>query len=126
MPPKKEVPATTHVEQELMNALARLQEGKPRNSELTKKAKLGTLKINASTVSLEAERSRTLIGHDGCQYPKVRAAILALKHPVVEPRTAEDVIRRLREDNAQLRMKLKVRDTENANLQLRLKSCLKT
>lgn len=121
---KKDGPPITRVEQELMDALGRLQEGKPQNAGLVRKAKLGTLKINASTVSTEAGRSRTLIGHDKCQYPRVRAAILALQHPIMEPRSAEDVIRRLREENVLLRKKIRARDTENAKLILQLRESI--
>jgi len=74
-----------------------------------------------SAAAQEAGHSRTLIGHDGCKYPRVRARVIGLKVPVTEALTAENVIRRLREENAELRKKLALRDTENAVLILRLR-----
>jgi hypothetical protein len=71
-------------------------------------------------VATEAGRSRTLIGHDDCQYPRVRQRILAAMTPVVEPRTAQDVIKKLRDDNADLRAKLTRSRSVNAALVMRM------
>lgn len=115
------VPPVDPIERDFLAALDRLEIGTPLNPTLAKKRKLGTLKITVSAVAQEAGHSRTLIGHDGCKYPRVRARVLGLKAPVTEALTAEEVIRRLREENAALRKKLALRDTENAALILRLR-----
>jgi hypothetical protein len=86
-----------------MDALKRLEEGSPNHPDLLKKARLKKLRINATTVAKEAGRARTLIGHDGCAYPKVRAAIKRHENPVGPSTSYEDVNRSLREQNADLR-----------------------
>jgi hypothetical protein len=107
MPKKRpEVPATD-TEKALFDALQRLKDGKPEHPDLLKKARLKTLRINPSTVAKEAGRARTLIGYDGCAYPKVRVAILAHKIPTAPTTRFEDVNRKLREDNAILRQSVK-------------------
>lgn len=108
MPRKRSTPAIGPLEKEFLEALQRLIDNVPGNPGLQRLAKLGRLRINYSTVAKEAGRSRTLIGMDGCRYPSVRSRIQAAMEPVVAPRTAEDVIRRLRENNAALRRKLKL------------------
>ncbi|MFC3457538.1 hypothetical protein [Massilia haematophila] len=108
MPKKIPEAPITGIEKELMDALARLKSGQPKNAILSKKAKLGKLRINAATVAREANRSRTLIGHDGCAYPRVRAAVKAAAEPEVPPTSFEDVNRRLREDNQELRKTVKL------------------
>ncbi|WP_143273007.1 hypothetical protein [Azospirillum palustre] len=112
------------MEKDFIDALERLRNRQPQHPDLAKKAKLGTLQINVTTVAQEAGRSRTLIGMDDCRYPRVRAAILAEKADVasvVETRTAEDVIRRLRDDRAALAASLRASESENAALLLRLR-----
>lgn len=64
---------------DLLSALARLRSGLPRNADLILLSQQGKLKINPSSVALEAGRSRTLIGMDGCRYPDVRREVLASK-----------------------------------------------
>ena len=115
------IPPIDLIEQDFLNAIDRLEVGAPLNPALAKRAKLGTLKVNVSAAAQEAGHSRTLIGHDGCKYPRVRARVIGLKVPVTETQTAENVIRRLREENAELRKKLALRDTENAVLIRRLR-----
>jgi hypothetical protein len=115
------VPPIDPIERDFLDALDRLEAGAPLNSALAKRAKLGTLKINMSSVAQEAGHSRTLIGHDGCKYPQVRGKVTGFKTPLTEGATAEDVIRRLREENAELRKKLVLRDTESAALIVRLR-----
>ena len=89
----------------------------PLDPKLAKQAKLGTLKINVSVVAQEAGHSRTLIGHEGCKYPR----IMTLKAPITPTTNAETVIQHLREENAELRRKLVQRATENAALIVRLR-----
>ena len=117
----KTLPAMDAIERDFMDALDRLEANTPTNAELIKLAKPGILKINVSTVAKEAGHSRTLIGHNGCKYPRVRARIIGLKTPVEPALTAEAVINRLRQGNAELRQKIAQRDSENAALVLRLR-----
>ncbi len=114
-------PAMDAIERDFMDALHRLEANTPSNPALAKLAKLEILKINVSTVAKEAGHSRTLIGHDGCKYPRIRARIIGLKQPVEPALTAEAVITRLRQENAELRQKIAQRDSENAVLVLRLR-----
>lgn len=68
------------VEGELLAALDRLKRKSVRGREA---------RISYSAVAAEAGRSRTLIGHEGCPYPKVREAVSraieAQKHPTSSP-----------------------------------------
>jgi hypothetical protein len=58
-----------------LNALTRLKEGKPLHPDLKRRSTSGKLIINPVTVALEAGRSRTLIGGEGCRYPHIRELI---------------------------------------------------
>lgn len=119
-------PATTPVEQTLLDALDRLKSGKPNNPDLVKRAKRGTLKISVATVAQEAGRSRTLISHDKCAYPAVRTAILALKAPRdAEPTSLAEVNRRLRLENAELRRTVKLARDSMAAMALRMSRVVK-
>lgn len=109
------------IEKDFMDALDRMKTKQPTDPHLAARAKLGTLKINFSTVAREAGRSRTLIALEHCRYPRVRTAVMSEMAPIVEPRTAEDVIRGLRQENAELRYKLRQADTVNAELVLRMR-----
>jgi hypothetical protein len=115
------IPPLDRIEGDFLEAIDRLVVGEPLNPSLAKRAKQGTLKVNMSAVAQEAGHSRTLIGHDGCKYPRVRARVIGLKAPLTEGLNAEGVILRLREENAELRKKLALRDTENAVLIRRLR-----
>jgi len=104
MPKRRQIKPATIVEQELFDALERLKSATPKRPELRKKASIGMLRINPTTVALEAGRARTLIGHQNCAYPRVRAAIEAFKHDASTPATSfEEVNRRLRHENTDLR-----------------------
>lgn len=70
-------PESIQVEQSLWRALDRLKSGKPSDPRLVKCNQQGILKLSIAAVAQEDGRSRTLIGHDKCTYPAVRAAILA-------------------------------------------------
>lgn len=89
------------IEQDLLDALQRLVEGKPTNKTLKVKAKEGRLKVNTSNVALEAGRSRTLIALEDCRYPKVREAVkLAQGGKKTLPTTYTQLIANLRADLA--------------------------
>lgn len=103
MPKKRLEAPITGTEKELFDALERLKNGTPTNPELLKKTKLKKLRISETSVAKEAGRSRTLIAHDKCSYPRVRAAILALKNPETPLLTFEEINRNLRKDNAELK-----------------------
>jgi hypothetical protein len=91
-------------EQDYLDALQRLTEGKPKKMKLKALAKAGKLKINTTNVALEAGRSRTLIALTNCRYPKVREAIrLAQGGNKAEPTTYTQLINNLRASVAELK-----------------------
>lgn len=96
------------VEKDFHDALDRLISGKPKNPRLLKLASEGRLFINPTTVSLEAGRSRTLIALENCRFPSVRARIRSAAHYAepMAPRTAGEVIQRLRDQVVCLKKEL--------------------
>lgn len=104
------------IEQDLLEALKRLVEGKPTNKTLKAKAKTGTLKVNTSNVALEAKRSRTLIALENCRYPRVREAVkLAQGGKKSLPTTYTDLIASLRADLATVKAEKRVLETTMAD-----------
>src|ERR1039457_1773312 len=103
MPRKDQKSPLGQVEQEILNALQRLVDGKPNHPDMIRKAKRKQLKINISNVAKEAHHSRTLISHDGCAYPRARAAVLSYSEPVAEPTSMAEVNRSLRIAIAELK-----------------------
>jgi len=106
---KPDAPAQDAIEQDFLAAIGRLSDGEPQNKKLkTRKAK-GTLKINFSSVALEAGRSRTLIAlADGCRYPRVRELVKqAAGGRTGLPTTHSELIARLRLDKAELQEQVK-------------------
>ncbi|MDR7926053.1 hypothetical protein RIE95_03430 [Acidithiobacillus thiooxidans] len=101
-------PPRAVIEKDFDDAIDRLEKKKPKDPLLKRLAAEGRLQINFSTVAKEAEHSRTLIAHSNCQYQSQRARVLQLMRPgeVTAPRTASEVITRLREDVAELKSKL--------------------
>ena len=91
-----------------MEALQRLVDRRPHDPDLARKAQRGTLKINASTVAKEAGRSRTLVSHERCAYPRVRVAILNYRYPPTQATSMAEINRRLRGENAELRRSIKL------------------
>jgi ABC-type histidine transport system ATPase subunit len=96
------------VERAFNEAIDRLVAGKPKNPKLRRLAAEGRLNVNPSTVALEAGRSRTLIALESCRLPSVRNRILMLSRQdeVAAPRTAAEVIIRLREQVIDLKRQL--------------------
>lgn len=89
------------IEQDFLEALQRLVEGKPTHKALKASAKAGKLRVNTVNVALEARRSRTLIALDECRYPKVREAVkLAQGGKKALPTTYTQLIANLRADLA--------------------------
>lgn len=105
---KKEAPPQDPIEQDFLDAIDRLREGEPKNKQLKARKAKGTLKVNVANVALEAGHSRTLIAMEtGCRYPRVRELIKQAKtgHEGL-PTTLNEVIARLRADNAELRVQM--------------------
>lgn len=104
----KSRPSRAVVERDFDEAIDRLEKGRPKHPELKRLAAEGRLSINFSTVAKEAKHSRTLIAHATCSYQEQRARVLKLMRPgeVTTPRTASEVIFRLRENVAELKQKL--------------------
>jgi len=96
------------IEREFNEALDRLLAAKPRDPKLKRLAGEGRLAINPTTVAQEANRSRTLIALEVCRLPSVRNRILmaARDDEVAAPRTAAEVITRLREQVVKLKREL--------------------
>jgi len=105
---KKEALPQDPIEQDFLDALDRLREGEPKNKQLMARKTKGSLKITIANVALEAGRSRTLIALEtGCRYPRVRELIKQAKNGLDGlPTTLSEVIRRLRAENADLRIQL--------------------
>jgi hypothetical protein len=126
MPRKRPAPPPINAtETKLLDALDRIKHDRPTDPELVKLSKLKRLRVTVTNVALEAGQSRTLIGHKGCRYPRVRANILAEMKAVAQPRTAADVINRKRDEVAALTEAVRLRDSVNAALILRLDSLAK-
>lgn len=104
------------IEQDFLEALQRLVEGKPQNKTLKASAKAGKLKINVVSVALEAGRSRTLIALEDCRYPKVREAVkLAQGGKKSLPTTYTQLIENLRADLATVKAEKRLLETTMAD-----------
>lgn len=105
----KKRPPRAVVEKDFDEAIDRLEKNKPKDPVLKRLAAEGRLQINFSTVAKEAKHSRTLIALANCQYQAQRVRVMKLMHPgeVAAPRTASEVISRLRDDKADLMEKLR-------------------
>ena len=110
---KKEAPPIDGIEQDFMDAIGRLREGKPRNKLLKARVAKGILKVNTSTVALEAGHSRTLIGKKICRYPRVRFDIEGGKVlPDAIPTTYTELIDNLRSAKITLATQLNLYKSE--------------
>ena len=92
-------PPIDTLEEDFLLAIDRLERGMPGQSVLQTLGRLRKLRINKSTVAVEAGHSRTKI----YDYPRVVARIQDLQTPVQSALTAREVIGHLRQENAQLR-----------------------
>lgn len=97
------------IEQDFLDALERIEAGRPQHPDLRARIKNGkTVKINISNVAKEAGRSRVLIGQEDCRYPAIRNQVLgAAGQEGREPGNLADVIKHLRAEVAELRAELK-------------------
>jgi hypothetical protein len=110
---KIEAPPVDPIERDFLDAFTRLQSGTPKHKKLKESAARGILKINPSTVALEAGHSRTLIGTNLCRYPRVRDKILgAKKNSDSPPSTYTELIDNLRGKKAELARALKLVKSE--------------
>ncbi|MDR7049197.1 hypothetical protein J2X54_001645 [Duganella sp. 3397] len=102
-------PAQDPIERDFLDAIRRLKDGQPRNKQLKMRQAKGTLKVNFSSVALEAGRARTLIAlANGCRYPRVRELIKQTAAGRTDlPTTHSELIARLRMDKADLQEQVK-------------------
>jgi hypothetical protein len=108
------------IQQSFLDALGRLQSGCPKHEDLATRAAAGKLRINFSTVAMEAGHSRTLIAFSDCAYPDVRTAVLdACEQYGARRGTVKETMRELREEISSLNDKLDLRDTAYAELVIR-------
>ena len=106
MPRKRPEAPLTRQERAFVEALERLEKGEPRHNDLCRKAAARTLKINMTTIAMEAGYNRTYLYKN--HLPRVMARVEdIIGEPPGPVRTAEDHIKRLREENAGLRNDLK-------------------
>ena len=92
---------TDHVLADFEEALARLLVGEPQSPRLKARALTKPVRISFATVAEEAGRSRTLIGHDGCPYPKFRER---LRRIIEDGPSARDTREALGRSAAKLRL----------------------
>jgi hypothetical protein len=106
---KQDAPAQDAIERDFLDAIGRLNDGEPRNKQLKMRKAKGTLKINFSSVALEAGRARTLIAlANGCRYPRVRELVKqTAAGRTALPTTQSELIARLRLDKADLQEQVK-------------------
>ena len=114
--PKKNHNFIDKDEADFHDALGRLIEGKPEKVKLMEDLKKKKLKINISTVAMEAGHSRTTL----YKYSSVLTRIKEHKTPRRFPHTANDVIMNLRDGNAILKREKQLALSENAALIVRM------
>lgn len=104
--PRKRVKSRDRIEQDFIDALDRIRDGRPQHPDLREKMRKGkTIKVSFATVALEAGRARGLISKMTCRYPEVRQRILLETGEIAASR--DDVISSLRAQVADLRVQLK-------------------
>lgn len=104
------------IEKDYLDALERLVNNAPTHPKLKAKSMKGALKINVSTVALEAGRSRTSIATQDCKFPDIRARIIEHMKPVEKANNLTDVINTLRSKHRDIHIENKKLWSENANL----------
>ena len=86
-----------NIQKDFLEALERLKNGKPKHPALLESARKGILTINPLSVSMEARRSRTLIGSEECRYPNIRELVLQAGPRSNRTVLKSDVVTKLRE-----------------------------
>jgi len=113
------------IERDFLDAIKRLQDGEPRHRKLKAQKAKGMLKLNFSSVAIEAGRARTLIAlENGCRYPKVRELVKQAKvGRTTLPTTHSELIDCLRADKLELAVQVKKYQAEAmAHFQARVKA----
>lgn len=114
-------------ERSLLEAVARLRAGTPRDPALQVRAKAGKLKVNATTATLEAGCARRL----AYEYTRVRQALgidpgVDLAGSEITPRTGrkslQQIVVQLRADNAELRRERDKAVSMAASLVIRMRN----
>lgn len=122
MPRKRpDPPPVDLIEKDFLLAIERLELRTPREHVLQKNCRANKLSLNKSTVALEAGHSRTKI----YDYPRVIARIAEAQVPGRSARTAQDVIGRLRQENALLRREKRSALSALAALTIRMQQDVK-
>lgn len=116
---KAEMP-DPEIERAFLDALARLDAGKPTDPGLKRRSEKGRLRINFSTVAKEAGRARGLVAVEETLYSTARDAILDKMAPVSKEQSPEVVIAQLRKRIQDLEKRLENADSVNAVLMLRV------
>lgn len=104
----------------LLEALERLKRNEPTKAELILRANQGKLKINPSTVSMEAGRSRTLIGMPNCALSDVRAKVLEAEAASGVYKLRVKAIRDAKAEVEALKQSLQVSNTALASALIRI------
>jgi|TARA_R100000501_G_scaffold12618_1_gene23245 hypothetical protein len=106
--PRRRTKSRDRIEQDFLDAIERLKNGRPQHPKLREKVSKGkAVKINIATVAQEANRARGLIGMENCRYPEVRQLVLMEAGATgIVPRNRDDVIKKLRAEIAELRVQL--------------------
>ncbi len=113
-------PQLDPIESEFLEAISRIQSGNPSNKELLADKMAGKLRLSVSSVAKEAGRSRTLIGHKGCRYPKIRDIIQGENLAPTSPPSLRDALEKSRAEVFDLKKRLASSQSHNASLLARL------
>jgi hypothetical protein len=117
----RRISSAQKVERDLSEALQRLKVGTPTNPDLVRKSRRGVLRINPTTVAKEAGHSRTLISHERCAYPDIRAEILRYAPQRKPAKNLAVQNAELREEVAGMRRALRMSREERISVLLRMK-----
>lgn len=105
----------SQIEADFFAAIDRLVSGKPKNADLKRKARDGSIRITCASVAKEAGRSRTLIAHKNCAYPRVRQRIIELLKTPSGPKFTNETVLQLRRENKDLTSKIRAAEHQAAN-----------
>ncbi len=108
------------IRKDFLEAITRIQRGKPKHPDLVARQRDGKLALNPSTAALEAGRSRTYVGHAGCTLPEIRSRILSEGSRSVRIGSMKEVVRSLQDRVSALEQQAKIKDSAIAALQIAL------
>lgn len=106
------------ISHDFLAALQRLKDGQPTHPKLKKSAEEGKLRINVSTVSIEARRSRTLLATANGRFLHVRRMMepeAAAHEPVSKARNLTAMLAQLRSELADLRRQLREQQAQTVS-----------